>query len=236
MKKSSLANCVLGLSLIIFTCFLTSCASTKGVEEVVAQKPDSITYERMYEQLEYLTTTIYYPVIGDYKDLNTKIEELVKENWTVFKDWAKVNWDGESSPYEYTSRTDVRTRNNIISVKISNKEKLSKDNYNATVTTLCFNKDKKKFLSISDVNPYSVEELSKLCKESLINSYVNAKRFHFSDEVKTDFINKIEEVTSPSIENFENFDLEGDDLCIYFNGILPINPYDDVAKATIHLK
>ena len=237
MRRALLKFLLPAISLLLLSFGNISCASTKASsEDVFVSKPESISYTRIYEDKGYLISRIYYPEIGVYKELNEKIHSIIDDDWTAFQAFAKENWDGISPSYNYEAESVVRSKYDIISVKLLIRTSVgNNEDVKIKVITLSYDKTKKKFLDITQVSGHTIDELSSMCNKVLKISLIEKKRNRLTEEQIADLEKRIDEATTPDPANFQCFALEGDYLAVYFNDLVPAKFSEDIAKAELYL-
>ena len=227
MKKHLFA-----LPLFVAGLFLCSCASVKtepqpSPEQKITEKPVTFDYEYKSQKISerWLESEIKYPVFENNDALNKAIKQEILSGYdNVLKnaesDWnnqfSNRNPDEKSFAYEYYGNTE----------KITSSEKLFCivfDEYiyyggahgSPSKITLCFSKEKNRKLSISEASGISLQEISRLCYDTLLT--------RMSEEEFSD-LSWLQEGTDPIEENYESFYIENNILTIYFNPY-QVGPY-----------
>ena len=226
------------LSLLMMSVGFISCASTKTPNRGgLATKPDNINYTRVYEDKGYLISRIYYPEIGTYTVLNDKIRSIIDEEWISYQQYAKENWDGISSSYNFEAESVVRSKYNIISIKllVRTSKGAGLEEANLKAITLSYDKSSDKFLTITEVSGLTIDEIATRCNKALKISLIEKKRNRLTEEEISELEKRIDEFTTADPKNFDCFSLEGDYLAVYFNGLVPAKYSEDIAKAELYL-
>ncbi|MCQ2586167.1 MAG: DUF3298 and DUF4163 domain-containing protein [Treponema sp.] len=220
MKKHLFA-----LPLFAAVFFLYSCASVKkeaqpAPEPPIPEKPVTFDYEIKTKKssTRYLESEIKYPVFENNDALNKAVKQEILSGYDNVLKNAESDWNEqffEKSPddrtiaYEYFGSPE----------KIISTEKLFCivfDEYiyyggahgSPQKITLCFSKKNNKKLSITQASGLSLEEISRLCYETLLSMMAEDE---FSD------LAWLQEGTEPMEENYECFYIENNILTVIFN-------------------
>ena len=228
MKKSNYFSII---SAIILSVVLSSCASTKSESLYASPKPITVNYKRVKENYSYLATSLYYPSIVKYEKLDSKIKEVIYEDWNDFNEYAKSHKD--IGGFIYNLDSVVRNQGDLISVKLLVTKAIKEEKGRVKAITICFNKENEEFLTIKDVSPYDEEKLSELCYKALSFNIIDQNMYFLNEEELEDMEEKIKNATLPEIRNFSCFTIEGDSLCIYFNDLLSAEYSEEIPKAEL---
>lgn len=166
-----------------------------------------------------LVTEISYPVFSNLSLVNDEINILV-DNWKAKYVQSQTNWaeydalhqenspDSETPPFEYNFSTESLIANkHYVSILFRLWSFEGGAHGNANLVSLNYDIEAQKFVTINEVCPFSLQELSKLCYDSLYN------QIEGSDDLQ-DWIAK--GTSADDIQNFSRFTFDGKILTVYF--------------------
>lgn len=199
--------------------FLISCNSSE--RKNLSYKIKTVTADE-----NYLSADIRYPKFKNLPELNRIIEKDILDPYTEYKNTAGSDWDSinqirkdtgsttETPPFEYKVYCDpIIDSENYESLLINTYAYSGGAHGDITLDSITYDKKQKKVVSITDLNKFTVEEISQKCRETL------AKNLNYTDgsaEAESDKIKWIAQGTEPLNESFQVFTYNGKTLTVYF--------------------
>lgn len=201
------------IELSIFTYF--------GFTETVSKTP-KYELETIKNESSTIITEIVYPVFSDFTEVNERIKTFLSSKTTLCADLESM-WEEYDKMYQHifpNTKTDPFFYSLKATTILANCQYISifftqcydgpNGLGNIFFYTLTYDIKSERFVSITDVSPYTLQELSKLCYESLCSQLSNEKPSY-------EWIAK--GTSADNIQNFSCFTFDGQTLTIY------IEPY-----------
>lgn len=201
--------------------FFVSCSTTQGKigsGDSSIQSQSRGTYKTVTDENKYYSAKIKYPVFKGYDEVNTRIENIVMENFNMFSANAEASWtelDSEMHASGSTSQTPrfeyevscepIINKSGYISVLISTYVYEGGAHGYTTLASVNYDKAQKKFISISDICDLSFESLADICRADL--------KKQLADETDAAWI---DDGVPPTAETFSTFTYDGKKITIYF--------------------
>lgn len=201
--------------------FFVSCSTTQGTGKTERDNTSTqshSTYKTVADGNKYYSAKIKYPVFKGYDEVNTRIENIVMENFNMFSANAEASWtelDSEMHASGSTSQTPtfeyevycgpIINKNGYISVLISTYVYEGGAHGYTTLASVNYDKSQKKFISISDVCDLSYKNLADICRADL--------KKQLADEADESWIDN---GVSPTADTFSTFTYDGKKITIYF--------------------
>lgn len=167
---------------------------------------------------EYYTADIRYPAFSGFDIVNDRIEKIITEKFGLFEKNAETSWNELNRERKSSGATDgtplfefavkcepVINNKNYISAVINIYTYEGGAHGYTNLISVNYDKSQKKFISLLDIEGWTYERASEVCRTDL--------RKQFAAE--TDSI-WIDEGTTPKEENFSVFTFDGSVLTIYF--------------------
>lgn len=212
--------------------FLYSCASVKtepqpAPEPQITEKPVTFDYEfkTLKTSKRWLESEIKYPVFNNNDTLNKAVKQEILSGYDNVLKNAEADWndqffnrnpDENSIAYEYYGSPEkIISSGKLFCIVFDEYIYYGGAHGSSNKITLCFSKGKNKKLSIQEASGISLEEISRLCYDTLLTRMAEEE---FSD------LSWLQEGTDPIEENYESFYIENNILTIYFNPY-QVGPY-----------
>lgn len=217
---------------LVFTVILTSCETTKIVQEKEAEvEPKIISNDykmiSIKEKLDYLITDISYPEFTSYPQLNKIIKNSVENNWNGFKSFTENEWkelnelnkknNGNSVPaYEFKVTSEITYSKNYVSVLINTYNYNGGAHGNTTLITYNYNLDTDRIDNIVTATGLTYKELSEICRSKLYEKLVDNNKTLITSTEISDMKEMINTGAFPQPGNYEIFTLNKNKLYVYF--------------------
>jgi len=218
MKKHLIALPLFSAGLLFFSCQTTKPEPVQEPAPVVEPVPETINFDYQIHKeqasLEYIQWDYEYPEFTNNKILNSAVNECVQDYFKAVKLSAKESWDentGYRVPFEfYNTIEEYNDTPNFISIRMDQYSYMGGAHGSPEKATINYDKNKNKLASITEVSGLSLEEISRLCYDTLLSMMAENE---ISD------IQWIQNGTEPIEENFQVFTISKDEkyLTIFFN-------------------
>lgn len=198
----------------------------------------------------YLDSKVVFYEFDKYQLLNDAISKNVVEPYNLFVTTKQSEWDeynkirnetstaedaakskNKTPKFEYKTTCEKKIEGkNFISLLFNTYTFLGGAHGEEKLYSVLFNKSENKVYSITEVSSLSLEEISKICQESLIDKIKCTE--NYTDER----VEWIKEGTIPTEESFKNFTFneKNKTLTIYFEQYL-VAPYSEGIQ-TVEIK
>lgn len=215
---------VVSLLFAVAIFYFIGCSSTPSVSSGKGDGTTPSYTEKRDSEKSITSTTKYskidirYPVFSGQDAVNKRIENIVMERKNLFETNAETNWTEINSmvknsgttkdapPLDFDISYETASNNaNYISVLLKIYSFEGGAHGYTNLVSVNYDKKQKKFISIPDIDGYSYESVSEICKANL--------KKQFAKDLDATWI---DEGAAPAADNFNIFTYDGKTLTVYF--------------------
>lgn len=205
--------------------YLIGCSSTPPVVSPGTEDGTTPSYpekrgseKSIVSNTKYSEIDIRYPVFSGQDVVNKRIENIVIERKNLFEKNAELNWKELNAmvknsgmtedipPLDFNVSYETASNNaNYISVLLKIYSFEGGAHGYTNLVSVNYDKKQKKFISIPDIDGYSYENVSEICRADL------------KKQLAKDLdVTWIDEGAAPTADNFNVFTYDGKTLTAYF--------------------
>lgn len=215
---------VVSLLFVVAVFYFIGCSSTPSVSSgkedgTTPSYPEKRGSEKSTaSNTKYSKINIRYPVFYGQDAVNKRIENIVIERKNLFEANAETNWKElnamvknsgtkeDVSPLDFNVTYETASNNaNYISVLLKIYSFEGGAHGYTNLVSVNYDKKQKKFISIPDIDGYSYESVSEICKANL--------KKQFAKNLDATWI---DDGAAPIADNFNVFTYDGKTLTVYF--------------------
>ena len=191
---------------VLCALFMISCQSLNYRKQTIA------------EQTRYYEAYIQYPQFDGYDTVNERIEQIVLVSFDQFKSSAETNWiesnrahkemnamqNDDLPPFGYSVIGEqVINNNRYISVLLRTYNFTGGAHGMTTLASVTYDKTNNTFLTITDINDFTYEQLAEICQADL-QKQLSGEKAWYADGASADE------------SNYRIFTYDGKTLTVYF--------------------
>ncbi|HAH63497.1 MAG TPA: hypothetical protein DCL73_15535 [Treponema sp.] len=186
------------------------------------------------EKNKYAEIKVQYPQFDGYADLNRTVDKTVVVPYKAFKSTVKQDWKEMDSirresgfaaatpPFSYdVGSGPVILNDRYISMLFTTYAMEGGAHGDTTLSSITYDREQNKIVSIIEAAGYTVEELSAYCSGYFMKNLDSGKG---SKESEDECAKWIAEGTAPEKKNYEKFTYDGKTLTVYFEPYI-VAPY-----------
>lgn len=163
-----------------------------------------------------LTAKIQVPLLPDYPELENQIKQAVNKDFENYRKYAQMEYSfNEESVHTY--RTELETKEtgrylNLIIRKYLYAGPEVEDEYFITFT---YDKRQKRTVTLPELTKKTLQEISNLCYDSFVIRIEDFEKLSKGNQKYV--LDEIKKGTSPQLENFSSFAVDGKYIYLYFS-------------------